>query len=510
MSSVDIDYSKDPTWFDFSTTANVDVSTERLDFIKYPPFESMNTFANISNQLTFTVKAGSDYIDVSQGYFQIQVSISKFDAEDIITFANPISHVIFRGAAYYNNDVQIEKVVDFMNVRGLVHGLMNYKKSFTASSGINRGWALDTPSVTAALNKYFPDSHLIPVASIAAGNEDLLGNDLPINQWNALAAAGVAFAGAADNAARGAARSDWNDAVNLAYTVRDRANALTQDLATFNQGFIDRYNSRTSDAFVDIYNINVPVSDYFASCGDIKTVYRKHIHKFEFTMEKNINNLIHISDGTARTFSNIRLIKMDLWIPRVIPSALKKVMLDSLYDKTFVKDVLFYPYTIHERIFASTSINWDVGDIMERPMHLYVFAMNVKSAQTGDSPTVFYHNNITSIRVTIGMNDFPKLPLVSNFAAGVEDYSEAYQHYLRCARQYADNEVALTYKEFKNNYPIFCFDFSTVDQSIFLTGKRFVLNIENDGTSRRFFAVLLNERKAKLNVSDGGIRLIRA
>jgi len=428
----------------------IDTSTVRKDwFAIYPAVNVEGSTLDVApNDFSFHINEGLAYILPSESYIQLQFSVTKNNAGDVVAPANPISHCLFRSCAYYINNNVIENNKDYNQWRGLVHGLMNYRKSFLDKAGQNLGWALDTPGSADVINKY----------NVANGN-----------------------------------------------------NTFAADLQTFNSGLAARYLSRTSNAAVDTYNVRIPLSELFSFCKEIRTVFRKHQHRIDFSLNKEINSILHRSGGADRNLNHIEIKKMRLWLCIVEPHQNTLAKLLTLFNNFETpRPIKFSPYEIFWRRENMASLTWHLPTFVRRPLHIYFFATDPpKANQDGTSPTVFQNRDMRHVKLLISGIEIPYRGLDCDFTDGEEDYMRAYEMYLQCAGATSpeDQDVMVSYKEFKNNYPIFCFDLTNYDDEIFVGSKNYVVHAEMTAADSEFYAVIVYQQFAYLSMADEGIRI---
>lgn len=78
----------------------------------------------------------------------------------------------------------------------------------------------------------------------------------------------------------------------------------------------------------------------------------------------------------------------------------------------------------------------------------------------GASPFQFLHNKVSRIDITLEGESVADTPLTMNFENN--HYMRAYQNmFTALNRSYRDHGLDITYKDFKDNYPLFCFDLTS-------------------------------------------------
>jgi len=370
LSSKELDYfrQEDSDHWRLSDPYLIDTSNSKKDWFTIYPTNNMEgtTLDQATTDFSFHINEGMNYILPSESYIQLQFSITKNAANDVVAPVNPISHCLFRSSAYYINDSLIEMNKDHNQLRGLVHGLMNYRKSFLDKAGQNLGWALDTPASDNGINKYNITTAQTANSTTTTNNPlglntltgaqaktDITGGDRQIVAFHTLVTQAAAFDNAADGANAQAPRNNFNAAAAALYhsaqvalpTASDLGNltSISTDLQTYNDGLIKRYASRTSNGAIDTYNIRIPLSELFSFCKEVKTVFRKFAHRIDFSFNKDMTKILHRNGGADLTAANIEIKKMRLWLCYVHPSTemhsrqLKKH--SDLFRKRIRKDI---------------------------------------------------------------------------------------------------------------------------------------------------------------------------
>jgi len=516
----------------------VDTSNSEFEWrsiTTHVPIES-KTLNTIPENVVFKVIEHDRYILPSQFYIQLQFSITKSNANDIIAPVNPISHALFTDTRYDINGTQIEINDNYARQRALIQGLTNYKRSYINTIGRSHGWALDTPGTGDSINKYnitttsqvtsaqSVNNNIVDNAIVDDAAADTGGGDLQIASLQDLVTAADDFATAADGAARQTARTNFNIAAgNLAINSQVNINVGSNfgnlsvnnaELQTFNDGLAQRYSLRSSNGAVDTYNLRIPLSEYFSFCRDINTVFRGYNHDIYFKFNKYINSIIHRSNGVVRTINHITIKKFRLWIAIVKPSPTTAIKLNRMYEKfeaiQMAKPITYYPYRVFYRHDNTNSLRWHLGNLLNRPMHLYfIMTEPNKNDQTGDSPSVFKHRNLTYLSLQVDTQDFPERGIECDFTTGEDDYFRAYHYYLECAgyNKVDPGDAPITYNEFKNNYPLFSIDLTNADESVFAGARNYLIKAEMTAAPTQFFAIFVFQQVAYMSLENESIRI---
>lgn len=114
--------------------------------------------------------------------------------------------------------------------------------------------------------------------------------------------------------------------------------------------------------------------------------------------------------------------------------------------------------------------DWRITSSSHRPVRMFVIFqyLNRYNDQTKNN-MIFDHLNIDRIHCRIGSQQFPKEEYQCNFNDGTEeDISRLYNAYLHMGNNIndLDSGASLCYSDFKNLYPIFCFDLKAQDNQI--------------------------------------------
>jgi len=529
----------DSDHWDLGNVPNFDTSNAQLDWYSISPSIPVDglTLDNVPSTVNFKVNENDRYILPSKFFLHLQFSVTKGNAAHVVAPVNPMSHCLFRGCRYDINGTLIEHYDDFIVQRALAEIFTKYDRNFIASTADTFGWGLDSPGVGASVNKYNITTTNTVDSSITGNNtilpnetdnqddKDNEGGDSIIYNFNQAVVEAAAYeaAGDTDGATLETARNNFNAAISQILissqvqlpAASDLGNlrATATDLQTYNAGLAQRYATRSSSGVVDTYNLGVPLRQYFSFCEDIKTVFRGYVHDVNFTFNKDVNSILHRVDGADLAAAAITIKKMRLWIAVVRPSPTTDLKLQNFYNQYASvgapKPIQYFPYRIFSHRANVASLRWKLGNVLNRPMVMYFFMTDPpKTAQNGDSPNVFKHRSITSLKLEVDTYTFPDYGYTFNFDAGEEDYIRAYQAYLEVS---AINDIPysapITYKEFKNNYPFFCFDLSTVDEAVFAGARDYYIKAEMTAADTQFYALFVYQQIGYMSLESETIRI---
>jgi len=466
-----IDSSYDSHWWDLDEIPTIDESNSRFEYKRfYTESTSANTVFNANREIRFNVNEISQYLVPSKAFLDIKVTITKNAAADYTTFLNPAGHVLFEKARYEIGTSVIEDINDHYQFSALVRGIIGHSRNWMETAGYDQGWALDgcAPAGSIMINPNVDSAQVYTFR----------------NTWSI--------------------GSTGPEVVPKAYA-NDNTGTF---VSTFgNYGFFKRYmkgfprngkrvfpadagtagvpaedaggNLRGLEQTEETYNFKVPLADVFAFCRDVKKVFFGFQHRISLWKNSKVHNMIHAAN-TARAITDITLNHIHLYMPYVKPSVNMDTKMLSYLAENKMRPLIFYPTNIHTETItvpANTTytFDWQVKSIAHRPMHIYFFMTHNATTQDGISPTTFMHNFIKNLQISIGTDKFPYDRIEMDVAQ--EQAVLPYQMYLDCCG-IDDNKSApaLSYEEWCRYYPVFCFDLSTVEETIFIGNKTLAIH----------------------------------
>lgn len=518
--SEQIDTDNPSSWWDLTSPSKVDMSNSTYDHIIIPPeFNVANTDFSDTTEIKFVVRLRDNYILPSKAFLLVDVTLTRV-ASDIVGLLNPASQVLFNSCYYSINESEVEKTTKYSSLRALALGLTSYSKPHIETLASDRGWYLDTgaggnsidpgvgplnmPSYTSYPFVYdAADPASVPVGAPSAANVQAA--------WVGLATPGNVNTAANYNGRLSTFAIGLQTGGGFNYSI----------VQTYNKGF--DYRARMLPVFpaaapttTSRYVFRVPLSEMFAFCRDIPKVFRGFDHTITLMRNNQINEMVMTglnglgaAAATARANTHLKFNSIQLYMPYVKPSFTQMAKLEEFFAKAEMMPLLYYPSEVYSSTYvnAATTIDWNIKKLDKRPMHIYFFMIDNRANQSAKN--TFAHNSLTQLKAIIGAVEIPtKNGIVCDFANG--NWIQAYQMYLECCgKESIDEGVALSYKEFGSLYPMFCFDFSTLEDEVFAGGKELQLQGRFTAAANgTFYAVVTYRNGGILQTMPDGVRFI--
>ncbi len=232
--------------------------------------------------------------------------------------------------------------------------------------------------------------------------------------------------------------------------------------ADYNEGFAKRSNN----AIASQTTLWLPVKDLFGFCATDKVSRgARHVMKLE---RAKLNDMIH---NTAADAGRFVLSKVSWWMPIVKPSLPIQADLESKlqagatipWDYKSVKC-----YRSNEADDAGRT--WRVTNQSVKPMRILVgLQLAAKQNSAAQNNMIFDQCALTEIQLRVNGKQYPQEALKVNYEAGEEDWARAYASFVSAGGKGFDPDTGclIDYKTFGELYPIYAFDLTTADESLF-------------------------------------------
>ena len=137
------------------------VRNPRLDMFKVPPmdlsmssrrFVKINPFNTGINPVTFQVDPQEDFVDLSESYFEVELTVKKDNntnllTADLIGLANNLAHTLFKQINIRLNGTLISPQTDTYHYKAFIEALLNHNHDDGKTLLTPEGWynSLDVP-----------------------------------------------------------------------------------------------------------------------------------------------------------------------------------------------------------------------------------------------------------------------------------------------------------------------------------------------------------------------------
>jgi len=203
--------------------------------------------------------------------------------------------------------------------------------------------------------------------------------------------------------------------------------------------------------------------------------------------------------GTADIDPTISFSEIEWWIPTyTLNLAAETLFTKRLNDKkTF--DMTYMKRHSSSVRFSATKYQWTIAGILKQVRYVFL-AFKLDANDITKNNALFTAKNIRSVQIRINGALYPIQPMRLNTDDG--DISEPYLAYVE-ACNYFGNECQLKVHEFRDFYPIFCFNTSSQTE-LMQNGNEAVAIIEKNGNDNmEVFALCLEDAHVNYNIANG-------
>lgn len=258
--------------------------------------------------------------------------------------------------------------------------------------------------------------------------------------------------------------------------------------------------------------LKVPLSKLFGFCNDSTHAYIGARHRISLQRHSSDGFLLHrvgLADG------KVVIHNMVLQMPIIKPSISKTAELlqflntEKKYDTKF-RHTNCYTTSGRPQI-ASQVTRWHVSTVQERILQVFVlFQEDTALSNQTTNGLIFNHMSCEEISLRVGSKYMPEQPHRPVFTDNEEDYVRLFHDLLSLSKVMSpESSSHITYDNFKSLYPIFAFDLSAVDESVFV-GNPVDLQVEAKITSAGTYTihcVVVSERECTLSVVNKKVLL---
>jgi len=298
-----------------------------------------------------------------------------------------------------------------------------------------------------------------------------------------------------------------------------------------NQGFENRVLRTLSNAdgvtANKILNLFLPIKRMFKLFEYNQHVFRGIKHTVR--LYKNLNNKTMFMRTPDALDAQLTMNNISWWIPMLRPSIEYGLKFDKELNSGQKTNLMWNQLkTYISPEFASTiGINgsqWRVTSTGNKPVRVFLVFRHQNQyanlgAQSGSNAMVFQHMNITNIQIRINSLQFPKEEFIADFLVN-DNWSRLYMQYLELTGKIYDSDgggASISYDDFRNIYPLFCFDLSKQDPQIWANVTqaeievRYIRSAELPAPNNvpfKIYAIIEFERQMELQGVDNRLRII--
>ena len=263
------------------------------------------------------------------------------------------------------------------------------------------------------------------------------------------------------------------------------------NLDEFNTGFEERRLKTVIDGYSNTgqcFELFMPIRRVFKFMQTYPIMLRGASHIIELK-RNNYESMIYCEALNSlvpalTTSPKVELNYMSLWVPKIkLTLTYESLYLDSIGDQAVRFEWDTYEWERSEA-FNTQSGSHDVATVSGIPKRMYVVFQKSDRLDSAISNNMVYDNmDLQEIYVKLNSQRFPEYEYEINYGLEGEEseklYLRAYNAYLN-ACQVTHSETcspSISYDQYKNLYPIYCFDLRSKDMSIFKNGSNIQIKV---------------------------------
>jgi double jelly roll domain-containing protein len=265
------------------------------------------------------------------------------------------------------------------------------------------------------------------------------------------------------------------------------------------------YNNRVQ-FYKDGATLMIPLKSIFGF-----TDYRKILHHIDnislvLTRKSDATLSDEIFFGTAKVKTGtvdiepvISFSEIEWWIPTYTLNLAAETMYEKRLNDKKTFDITYMKRHSSSVNFSASKYQWTITGILKQVRYVFL-AFKSDANEILKNNALFTAKNIRSIQIRINGQLYPIQPMKLNTDQG--DIAEPYLAYIE-ACNYFGNECQLKVHEFRDFFPIFCFNTSSQTE-LMQNGNEAVAIIEKTGNDNmEVFALCLEDAHVIYNISNG-------
>ena len=272
----------------------------------------------------------------------------------------------------------------------------------------------------------------------------------------------------------------------------------------FNEGYLNRWILTKNSKLVSMF---LPLNRLFGFCRDVNKVFKGLPHEIE--LERNLDdNIIHKLGANTYKFE---ITHLSWFVPVVIPSLTMLARLETSLASGASSLLYWESYNVYRTdIRNDKNAQLRITSTQHKPSHIYVVFQKTKRTENqNETNMVFDFMKLLKIQIKVGNKKVPDEPYSCDI-----DQSRVYTSLLSAGMKNIETDTGtqISYSDFTRLYPIFHFDLTAIEPSIFenSTTPEIIVNYTLEGTPEQYyvFCIVVNERKATIQAIDQKIYII--
>jgi hypothetical protein len=448
-----------PYWNIFESPL-VNNSTESYEFVEY---REINVEVKALRKYKIPAKDLNVWIHPHNSYLHLRGKVLKSDGTDLsqndmVTLTNN-GFNLFNTAKYRIGDKEIESI-DYVGIGTTVLNLVEFSDDYAKSAASNMFWFKDTADSTDTSRFIYESADkLSKLKESETKLEDLIKK----------------------------IKGNYN----------------------FNEGFLERWKQTKQSKQISLF---LPLNRLFGFCKDINRVLKGLPHEIE--LEKNLDdNVIHKFGTGSYKFE---ISHLSWFVPIVTPSLTTMAKIETYLASGSINSLYWESYNVYRTdIRDDKNVQLRITSTQHKPSHIFVvFQKTSRTENQLETNMVFDHMNLSKIQVEVGNKKVPDEAYSCDFSPLKLDYSRVYSSLLSAGYKNIDVDTGtvISYNDFAKLFPIFHFDLTSQESSIFenSTTPEITVSYTLEGTPGNYyvFCIVVNERKATIQAIDLKIYVI--
>ena len=435
------------------------IENNSTESYEYEEYREINVEVKALKKYKIPIKDLNVWIHPHNSYLHLKGRVlkadgSNLDATEKVTLTNN-GFNLFSTAKYKIGDKEIESI-DYVGIGTTVLNLVDFSDDYAKSAASNMFWYRDTAD-SADTNRFIYDS--------------------------------------ADKASK--LKESDTKLEDLVKHIKGNHN--------FNEGFLRRWIIAKQSAKISMF---LPLKRLFGFCRDINKVFKGLPHEIE--LERNLDdNIIHKSAATGAY--KFEISHLSWFVPVVTPSVMTLAKLEAYLATGATSSLFWESYNVYRTdIRNDKNAQLRITNTQHKPSHIYVVFQKAKRTENqSETNMVFDAMNLLKIQIKVGNKKVPDEPYSCD-----EDISRVYTSFLSAGMKdiESDTGTQVNYVEFLRLYPIFHFDLTAIESSIFDNSitPEILVNYTLEGIPENYyvFCIVVNERKATIQAVDQKIYVI--
>lgn len=485
---------------------------------EYTLFREQNIDVSSKEDYLLSMSDRNHWYDLSKSFIEVETYLHKSDGSPfvtettgvepaLITYANDLWN-LFSKISLRLGDLRIHPDIIFPGKLHLIKALVYWSRGYAETVGKEQGFVIDTISdINDLTTKQFKNAYDQDVEPDAGDRGAELSKD---------------------------PRSPWVVALVNTTGAQAQPNAVAQIYKNtdYDEGFAERYEqysyslpwaSRESTNKFKKVRIRLPVKEIFSFFRDYDKVTYGTTMDIELYKNTNYTDVLqgNVTTDTTSTTPKFTITSLELWVPQLKPSAELKA--DLLKQITSTRQEIFYrDHKLYNHRFptigASQAISWTLPIKRSKALKVYFALAHERRRSNYALNSQQFDHVFRDIYLDVNGTQFPR----KAYKAEVYAYDTAnlqqnsYKRILADihragAMEYDnDDEAIVTYKNWKDIYPIVVFDLEADSNVIFDDSTtemtiNFVTNENMDGsadTKVEGYAVVESEVGVMMDYSD--------